>query len=83
MLENRAPYSFLLTLILYPDFLMFLVSFSIYYMKTTSTKDGEMFPTFSSLSHGINVVDLNMHPHMWMRLTLHQQPGRHLFLAIV
>ena len=83
MLENRASSSLLLTLILYPVSLMLVFPSSLYYMAKTLTIAGEMLPPCSSLSHDINMIVLNMHPHTWMRLTKLQQLGRHLFLYIV
>ena len=52
-------------------------------MMTTSTISMDMLPPFSSLSHYINFILLNMHPLAWMCLTWLQQPGRHLFISIV
>ena len=70
-------------LILYPVYLMLLFSLSLSYMTTTSTIYGEMLSPCSSLSCDMNVIVLNMHPCLWMRLTLLQQPVRHMLLAIV
>ena len=83
MIEKRAPSSLLLTLILDTVSMMLLFSSILSYMTATSAVSGEMLPPCSSLSHDINVIVLNMHPCTWMRLTSLQQPGCHLFLALV
>ena len=69
MLENREPSYLPLTLILDPGSMMLVFSSSFSYMMTTLTIAGEMLPPCSSLSHDINVIVLNMHPHTWMSLT--------------
>ena len=68
MLENIAPSSLLLNLILDPVSTMLLFSLRISYMPTTSAITGDMFPPCSSLSHDINTIVLNMNPRTWMHL---------------
>ena len=69
MLEKRAPYFLLLTLILDHVSLMLLFSLSLSYTTTTLTIAGEMLPPCSSLSRDINVIVLNMHSCTWICLT--------------
>ena len=69
MLEKIAPSSFLLTLILDTVSMMLLLCLSHSYMTTTLAISGEISPPYSSLSHDINTIVLDMHPRTWMRLT--------------
>ena len=83
MLQNRAPSSLLLTLILHTVSLVLLFSPKLSYMTTNLDITGEMLAPSYSLSHDINSIVLNMHPRKWICLTQLQQPGSCLFLALV
>ena len=69
MLEKRDPSSILFTLILDPIYQMLLFFSSLSYTTKISTIAGEILPPFSSLSHDVNVIVLNIQPRTWMRLT--------------